>query len=156
VTAPARDTVAALEAEAAALVLDSFTAADAWAIGSSIVRVAQQRGLGVAVDVRRPTQILFHAALPGATADNDRWIERKAATAFRFESSTWLLAQRFADAGATPDEGWLDSRSYVLAGGAVPVVVRGAGVVAVATVSGLTSAEDHALVVDALREHLAA
>jgi uncharacterized protein (UPF0303 family) len=34
--------------------------------------------------------------------------------------------------------------------------VRGAGVVAVATVSGLTSAEDHALVVDALREHLAA
>ena len=41
--------------------------------------------------------------------------------------------------------------SYAVAGGAVPVRVRGVGVVAVATVSGLPSAEDHALVADALR-----
>ena len=40
---------------------------------------------------------------------------------------------------------------YTLAGGAVPIRVAGAGVVAVATVSGLSSQDDHALVVEGLR-----
>lgn len=143
--------VAEIELEERDLVLASFTATDAWTLGSELVRVAQARGLGVAVDVRRPGQILFHAALPGATQDNDRWIERKAATVFRFEQSTLLLQRRFAAAAFSPDEGWLDPRTYTLAGGAFPIVVRGAGLVAVATVSGLTDVEDHALVVGALR-----
>ena len=49
--------------------------------------------------------------------------------------------------------GWLDSTRYTLAGGSVPIRVLGAGVVAAVTVSGLSSEDDHALAVDALREH---
>ncbi|WP_448059742.1 heme-degrading domain-containing protein [Cellulomonas hominis] len=151
-----RDGIEEIERQQAELVLDSFTLATAWEIGSSIVHEAQGRGLGVVVDVRRPSQVLFHAALPGTTADNDRWIERKTATVFRFETSTMLLQRRFAGAGVSPsDAGWLDPAVYTLAGGAFPVVVAGAGLVAVATVSGLTDLEDHTLVVEALRAHLA-
>ena len=144
-----------LSRELEELVLPAFTLETAWQIGSSIVRVALERRLGIAVDIRRPHHVLFHAALPGATADNDAWIERKAATAFRFESSTLLLQRRFAQSGASPfEQGWLDEQSYTLSGGAVPVVVSGAGVVAVATVSGLADVDDHAMVVDALRAHI--
>ncbi|WP_024287335.1 heme-degrading domain-containing protein [Cellulomonas sp. KRMCY2] len=151
-----RDGIEEIERQEAELVLGSFTLATAWEIGSSIVHQAQARGLGAVVDIRRPSQVLFHAALPGATADNDRWVERKTATVFRFEVSTLLLQRRFAEAGISPsDHGWLDPAVHTLAGGAFPVVVAGAGLVAVATVSGLTDLEDHMLVVEALRAHLA-
>ena len=50
------------------------------------------------------------------------------------------------------EPGWLDPATYALAGGAVPIRVTGAGVVAVATMSGLPSVQDHDTVVDAIRE----
>jgi uncharacterized protein (UPF0303 family) len=99
--------------------------------------------------------VLFRAAMPGTTADQDSWIERKSATAFRFEASTLLVGLRMeADRRDPFADGWLDPVTYTLAGGAVPIRVEGAGVVAVATVSGLSSQDDHALVVDALRSLL--
>ena len=49
---------------------------------------------------------------------------------------------------------WQD-KHHADAGGAVPLRVAGVGVVAVVTVSGLTQAEDHAMVCRALAEFLA-
>lgn len=49
----------------------------------------------------------------------------------------------------------LDEKEYAPHGGCVPVVVRGVGFVGTVTVSGLPQREDHALVVEALREHAA-
>ena len=60
------------------------------------------------------------------------------------DSAGEVLAKVLADQG-------LDPAVYADHGGAVPIRVQGAGVVAVATVSGLPSREDHALVVQALR-----
>ena len=42
----------------------------------------------------------------------------------------------------------------MLAGGGFPVKVKGAGVIGVIAVSGLPEREDHAVVVDALCDHL--
>lgn len=42
----------------------------------------------------------------------------------------------------------------MLAGGSFPVRVRGAGVIGAITVSGLSSDEDHQLVVDGIRNYL--
>jgi uncharacterized protein (UPF0303 family) len=50
----------------------------------------------------------------------------------------------------------LDAADHADAGGAVPIVVRGVGMVAVATVSGLPQVEDHRLVVQGIRAVLAA
>lgn len=140
-----------LEAEHVELQLDGFDRRDAWRLGSAIVERALQESLPVAVDVRTATSVLFHASLPGATADNDEWVRRKAAAVLRFEASTALLEARSAGSPRDMFEpGWLDPTVYALAGGAVPVRVRGVGVVAVATVSGLSSEDDHDLVVQAL------
>lgn len=142
-----------LEHEHIELELDRFDRADAWRLGRAIAERGLAESASIAVDIRTASAVLFHASLPGATADNDSWVAKKAATALRFETSTALLEARVAAGGRDPMEpGWLDAATYAVAGGAVPVRVRGVGVVAVATVSGLPSADDHALVTDALRE----
>lgn len=143
--------LARLETEHRELELTRFDRGDAWRLGSSIAERALAEGLPVAVDVRTASGILFHASMPGATADNDDWARRKAATALRFETSTALLEARFAAGGRDMFEpGWLDPAEYAVAGGAVPVRVSGVGVVAAVTVSGLPSDDDHDLVVRGL------
>ncbi|MGW9157030.1 heme-binding protein [Microbacterium sp. NPDC055665] len=144
--------LAQLEKEHLELVLRRFDRKDAWELGRLIAERALADGHPVAVDVRTSSGILFHASLPGATADNDSWVEKKAATAIRFETSTALLEARIENGGRDMHEpGWLDPAAYAVAGGAVPIRVEGVGVVAVATISGLPSAEDHDNVVDGIR-----
>nr|WP_314844034.1 heme-degrading domain-containing protein [uncultured Microbacterium sp.] len=144
--------LAHLEREHIELVLRRFDRADAWELGSSIADRAIAGDLPVAIDVRTPAGILFHASMPGATADNDVWVAKKAAAAQRFETSSALLEARVENGGRDMYEaGWLDPAVYAIAGGAVPVRVAGVGVVAIATVSGLPSADDHDLVVESIR-----
>ena len=139
------------------LVFERFDHADAWRLGSAITERAIAAGHRVAIDIRRPGLILFRAALAGATEDQEHWVRRKAAVVLRLESSSALIAAEIASRGGDPFAvGWLDPREYALAGGSFPVRVRGVGVVAAVTVSGMTSAEDHALVVEVIADHLAA
>lgn len=142
-----------LERQDLELELTKFDHNDAWELGSCLREAAVQAGLGVAIDIRRASgAVLFRASLPGATADNEDWVVRKSAVALRFEESSALVAARLTALGLPEGStGWLDPSRYVLAGGAVPIKVTGAGVVAVVTVSGASSAEDHALIVDAIR-----
>ncbi len=46
------------------------------------------------------------------------------------------------------------TEDYTLAGGSFPIRVRGAGVIGAITVSGLSSDEDHQMVVDGIRNYL--
>jgi uncharacterized protein (UPF0303 family) len=149
--------IAALEAEHDELVLAAFTSTDAWQLGNIITAAAIAAGHAVAIDIRRPGFVLFRAALAGTTPDQEAWIAAKAQTVFRMEASSALVAARFSEAGLDPAAmGWLPFPEYALAGGSVPVRVAGAGVVAAVTASGLSSDDDHALVVAGLREFLAA
>ncbi|MDY7087039.1 MAG: heme-degrading domain-containing protein [Actinomycetota bacterium] len=147
-----QDLIAELEAQEAELELTRFDNADAWRLGSLLVELASQRSLPVAIDIRRGAQQLFHAALAGSVADNDRWIERKVRVVERYGASSFLVGRRLAAKGQELDAGMgVDPADYAAHGGAFPIRVRDVGVVAVVTVSGLPQAEDHALVVEALR-----
>lgn len=144
--------LAKLEREHIELVLRRFGREEAWELGRSIAEHALTEGNPIVVDIRTSGGILFHASMPGATTDNDVWVAKKAATALRFETSTALLEARVASGGRSMYEsGWLDPAVYAVAGGAVPLKVDGVGVVAVATVSGLPSADDHDAVVGGIR-----
>ena len=145
--------ISSLEEEELSLVLESFTEEDAWLVGSSLAVRALREALPVAIDIRRPNYPLFRAAFAGSTADQSSWIDRKAATVFRFQASSLLVGMRMGPTEHDPfASGWLDPARYTLAGGSVPVRVSGAGVVAAVTVSGRSSEEDHALAAEALRE----
>ncbi|MFD6993953.1 heme-degrading domain-containing protein [Streptomyces sp. NPDC059943] len=150
-------TVAELEAQEARLVLPHFTYDDAWALGSLLVELSRERGAPVAIDIRRGAQQLFHCALPGSSADNDAWIDRKRRVVERYSESSFLVGSRFRAKGGTfEDSSRLDPDRYAAHGGSFPITVRGAGVVGTVTVSGLPQEEDHALVVEALERTLAA
>ncbi|BCW69517.1 heme-degrading domain-containing protein [Arthrobacter sp. NicSoilB8] len=137
------------------LVFPAFDHHDAWRLGSLIANHAIAEGHAVAIDIRRHNVVLFRCVLPGATADQEEWIRRKSATTLRFEHSTALLAEDFASKDYDPTQGgWLAPADYTLAGGSFPVRVRNAGVVAAVTASGLSSDDDHRLVVEAIRDYL--
>ena len=145
------DLIARLEQQERDLIFTRFDHADAWRLGSLLVALATERGLPVAIDIRRGTQQLFHAALAGSTADNDAWIERKVRVVERFGHSSYLVGRRLAAQGRELDASQgVDPARFAAHGGAFPVRLEAAGVVGVVTVSGLPQAEDHALVVEAI------
>jgi uncharacterized protein (UPF0303 family) len=147
--------VADLAAEEAELQFSSFTNDDAWELGTALVEFARRQGAPVAIDVRRNHHQLFHVALPGATPDNDTWIERKARVVDRFGHSSLYVRQASIERGTTFEEQFgLDPQRYAAHGGAVPVIVRSVGPIGVVVVSGLPQLDDHRMVVAALRAHL--
>jgi uncharacterized protein (UPF0303 family) len=149
------DRMAELTAHETRFVLDSFDHAAAWRLGTLMVERAIRESAAIIVDIRRPSMVLFRSALTGTTPENEAWLERKARTVFRFEISTALLAARFEAQGVNLwSAGWFDTELFTAAGGSFPVRVRGVGVVAAVTVSGLTSDEDHDFVIDGLTRYV--
>jgi uncharacterized protein (UPF0303 family) len=119
------------------------------------VATARAAGAPVAIDITRHGHQLFHAALPGSSPDNDRWIERKARVVDRFGHSSLYMRTLCAGDGSTLEEKFLlDGRVYAAHGGAFPLLVRGVGPIGTVVVSGLPQVEDHRMVVAAVREHL--
>jgi uncharacterized protein (UPF0303 family) len=150
-TQAAAGRVEELTAQESRYIFDSFDHAAAWRLGTLMAERALRDTAPIIIDIRRPGVVLFRSALAGTTAENEAWLERKARTALRFEASTALLEARFAaqgiDVWTAP---WFDTDTFAATGGSVPLRVRGAGVIAAVTVSGLTSEEDHDFIIAAL------
>lgn len=147
--------VSQLERQEAELVLPSFDAAAAYRLGTDLMARIYDDQLRVSVDIRRGDFIVFRGVGPRCTPDQQRWIDKKARVTLRMEASSALVAARMQSWGVDPGAlGWLDPREYALTGGAFPVRVSGVGVVAVITASGLSSDDDHELVVAGIRHHL--
>ncbi|RYI35098.1 MAG: hypothetical protein EON48_01320 [Acetobacteraceae bacterium] len=142
--------VAELEAEYSRLVLPHFDEADALRLGQILLELAMPKALPIVVDIRTADRTFFHAGLPGSAPLNDLWARRKSNTALMFQVPSLLVAARNQAKGETLDRHGLSGADYADSGGAVPIRVVGAGVVAVATVSGLPQVEDHRLVVRAI------
>ena len=140
-------TIAALTAEAARLILPRFNEDTALTLGQTLVDFARADNLPVVINIRTADRTLFHAALPGATPLNDHWARRKSNVALMFQKSSLLVGTQLQEKASTLADNGLSNADYADHGGAVPIWVQGAGMVAVATVSGLPSRDDHALVV---------
>ena len=148
--------IALIEEQQRTLVLTRFDNDDAWRLGCRLVELAQERELPVTIDIRRGTQQLFHAALPGTTADNDDWVARKVRVVERFAAASLLVGLRSAAQGAPFSERRADlpQELYAAHGGCFPIRIVDVGVVGTVTVSGLAQEDDHDLVVEALRGFL--
>lgn len=154
-TAVAEALIAELEEQQRELQFDHFDNDDAWTLGCRFVQVAQERGLPIVIDIRRFGQQLFHAALPATTAENDSWVERKIRVVNRFSDSSYLVGRRLAATETTLDrELGVDPIEFAAHGGSFPITIKGVGVVGTVTVSGLPQADDHALVVELLRQFI--
>jgi uncharacterized protein (UPF0303 family) len=138
------------------LVFDHFDEDTAWALGVALREAALAAALPVAISIRRNGQRLFHAALPGSSADNDGWLARKSAVVDRYGRSSLRVGEEFRVDGKSFDtHARLDPSDYAAYGGAFPILVRGTGCVGTVAVSGLPELEDHHFVVETLEGFLA-
>jgi uncharacterized protein (UPF0303 family) len=141
--------------EEAELQFSAFNEDIAWRLGVTLLEHATPSRLAVTIDIMRGEQQLFHAALPGTSADNDEWIKRKVRVVYRFGHSSFYIGQKLKAEGKDIEATYLIPESLFAAhGGCFPIIVRGTGVVGAATVSGLPQEEDHKLVTQVLREFL--
>ncbi len=145
-----------LAEEEARLIFGRFDEDTALQLGIALVEMAWADALPVVINIRTADRTLFHAALPGSSPDNDDWARRKSATALRFHKSSLRVGAELRAKDRSLDYQGLSMRDFADHGGAVPIRVSSVGVVAVATVSGLPQREDHALVVLAIDQMLAA
>ncbi|MGB8813275.1 MAG: heme-degrading domain-containing protein [Paracoccaceae bacterium] len=143
-----------LDAQNQSLIFDHFNEDIAIDLGLHLLALARSRALPVLIDIRTPDRTLFRASLPGATPVNENWARRKSNTAFLFQVASLLVGTRNRAKGETLAKHGCNPADYAEEGGAVPIRLRGTGVVAVVTVSGLPQREDHALVIEALQSLL--
>lgn len=141
-----------IESEEKELVLPRFDLADAWTLGSRMREAALDAALPIVIGITLGEARVFHAALPGSSADNDGWLDRKTRVARRYGRSSYGVGQSFRAVGKDFDiDARLDTTQYAAHGGVFPITVAGAGVIGTVGVSGLPQADDHAFVVEHLR-----
>jgi uncharacterized protein (UPF0303 family) len=144
--------LARVEAEEREVVLSRFDLDDAWTLGSAMRASALERGLPIVIGISVGEARVFHTALPGSSADNDGWLERKTRVARRYGRSSFGVGLSFKAVGKDFDTaGRLDPALYAAHGGVFPITITGVGVVGTVGVSGLPQADDHAFVVEHLR-----
>ena len=86
------------------------------------------------------------------------WIDRKRRVVERYAESSYLVGERFRQRGTAFEESSrLDPDRFAAHGGSFPLRLSPDGpVLGAITVSGLPSAEDHRLIVEALERYLGA
>jgi uncharacterized protein (UPF0303 family) len=143
-----QERVALQERELKLARLDAEVALD---LGLRLKALAEERGLAVAIDVRRFGQPLFYLALDGTAPDHAEWVRRKSNVVARFHRSSYAVGLKLKARNTTlTEEQGLPLADFATHGGSFPLAVEGAGVVGSVTVSGLPQRADHELVVEAL------
>jgi uncharacterized protein (UPF0303 family) len=122
----------------------------AWELGVRLRTMAEERGLPIAIDVRRVGQPLFYTALKGTTPDNVSWVQRKSNVVARFHRSSYGVGLTMKMKNDSLEARGLPASEFATHGGSFPLTVKGAGIVGSVTVSGLPQRADHELVVEAL------
>jgi uncharacterized protein (UPF0303 family) len=138
------------------LTLDSLEVKGAVEIGEIAKSIGVARGLPIAVEVRLGDWIIYHASLPGSTAENQWWIDRKARVVMLKHHSTIYERVSAEERGVDwHTENNLLDETHAIHGGGLPLITKDQGFVGVLLISGLPQVEDHLLGVEVLTEYLA-
>ena len=125
-------------------------------IGEIAKSFGVMRGLPIAVEVRLGDWIIYHASLPGSTAENQWWIDRKARVVMLKQHSTMYERVSAQERGVDwHKENNLLDETHAIHGGGLPLITKSEGFVGVLLISGLPQVEDHLLGVQVLTEFLA-
>ncbi|MDD4011587.1 MAG: heme-binding protein [Sphaerochaetaceae bacterium] len=140
------DTIMQQEKE---LQFDSFDLDDAFKLGNMLVDFSRKAPKALAVRIVLDDLIAFQVLIPGTSARNVWWMDKKRATVEKTHTSSLRAAVEKEVLGRSED--WMnDEEHYALCGGGFPLTVNGSYRGAV-IVSGLPHLEDHACLVQTIR-----
>jgi uncharacterized protein (UPF0303 family) len=138
------------------LTAQSVSVKDALLIGEIATLIGKERELPIAVEVRLGDWIVYHASLPGSTAENQWWIDRKARVVLLKHHSTMYERVSAEERGVDwHEENNLLDETHAIHGGGLPLITKSEGFVGVLLISGLPQVQDHLLGVEVLTEFLA-
>ncbi|WP_145950093.1 heme-degrading domain-containing protein [Paenibacillus sp. Y412MC10] len=126
----------------------TFSNENALELGQKLIDLAKEAGQSIAIDITKHGVQIFHYLMTGTTQINNEWLERKRRIVSLSNHSSFYVEIEGALSGIAYNE---DTSIYGPYGGGFPIIVRGCGIIGIVTVSGLTSEEDHDLIVKALR-----
>jgi uncharacterized protein (UPF0303 family) len=147
-------TIDQLEADAQALVFDSFDQDSAYALGTLAAELIRERELQLAVQIVIGDHIVYKAALGEVGEGTTDWLRRKSNVAKLEGVPSLLVRLRHEAEGTTFADRGLDEAEFAGHGGSFPIVVDGT-LVGTITASGEPDVVDHDVVVTALRSYLA-
>jgi uncharacterized protein (UPF0303 family) len=138
------------------LTLPALDVAGAVEIGEIAKSFGVMRDLPIAVEVRLGDWIIYHASLPGSTAENQWWIDRKTRVVLLKHHSTIYERVSAEERGVDwHKENNLLDETHAIHGGGLPLITKSEGFVGVLLISGLPQVQDHLLGVEVLTEFLA-
>ena len=141
-----------LLAEEALLSFDELDAATCVQIGSHVSAKAQADSLPITVEITLGSRLVYKAAFPGSTEDNDVVIAGKRNVVAISGHSSLYERNRHLENQTTFEEATGQTfPEYAPYGGGVPFRSTDGQQQGVVIVSGLTQEADHAVAVDAIR-----
>ncbi|ATL42933.1 heme-binding protein [Elizabethkingia sp. HX WHF] len=132
--------------------LESFSNRIAFDMGVKIIDLAKSRNQHIAVEICRLNQTVFLYVDDTLPVDKHNWLRRKANIARQFEESSLSVKNDLKEGSMGLEKTFgLDGKDFLAKGGAIPIFVKKAGMIAVVTVSGLHDEEDHNIIIEALK-----
>jgi uncharacterized protein (UPF0303 family) len=145
-----------LLAEEQLLLLPSLDNSDCIEIGQIATELGTSQSLPIAIQVRLGDWIIYHAALPGSTTENDWWINRKARVVRLKQHSTLYERVLAQEQGIDwHKENNLLDETHAIHGGGIALKTKDQGFLGTLLISGLPHIEDHLFGVKVLTEFLA-
>lgn len=145
-----------LLAEEELLLLPTLDKGGCIEIGQIATELATSKSLPVAIQVRLGDQIIYHAALPGSTPENDWWINRKARVVRLKQHSTIYERVLAQEQGINwHKENNLSEETHATHGGGLVLKTKDQIFLGTLLISGLPPVQDHLFGVAVLTEFLA-
>lgn len=131
------------------LIFSHFNHQDAFVIGNYIAKKSIQKKYPIAVVIEINHQVIFQYLNDGASLNNLEWIHKKRNVVTRFEKSSAYMTYKLEKEDMTFEQKYGDSSQYAITPGAFPIRVHNVGVIGTIAVSGLSSQDDHGLIIEA-------
>lgn len=137
------------------LQFERFTNQDAWELGKLMVEEIAERGIELAVCIRKLNgNIIFQYATDQTNLNNQNWMNRKFNTVSLMEKSSLRATVLSKLMNEDVARHGLSDTDYIFCGGGFPIRMKGSSMVAVLTVSNLPHVKDHAFIADCLSKYL--
>lgn len=121
-------------------------------MASEIIDLSKSRNQHIAIEIVRLNHTVFLYIDDSLPMDKHNWLRRKMNVAKRFEESSLSVKNSLQEKNMTLEKTFgLDEKDFLAKGGSIPIFVKGSGMVAIITVSGLHDTEDHNIIIEALR-----
>ncbi|MBR5795040.1 MAG: heme-binding protein [Erysipelotrichaceae bacterium] len=148
-----KEALAKILAQEKEVELEHFHQGDMRKLALYLMQKADESTTPLTVRITKGKQIMFHYVANDNSLDKDNWVRRKINSVMNFHhSSLWLHYKTNGDANQLMLKYGLSMEDYTVSGGAVPIIVKGVGVIGAIAISGYSGLwEDHDMGIEALQ-----